>query len=95
VAITHLPAEAYASTVCIKSGARLRLTLPGQDVDGWYPLQVAPAGAAAVVYTSAPADTLAAIVTPTGTAPFCLTTASRSLSSQAASGWQLCVTVRP
>jgi hypothetical protein len=94
VAITHLPAEAGASAVCIKAGARLRLTLPGQGLDGWYPLQVTPDGAAAVAYTTAPTDTLAAIVTPTGTAPFCLSTSTRSLASQAVSSWRLCVTVR-
>src|SRR5262245_10825013 len=42
VVITHLPAEASTSTVCIKARARLRLTLPGQGLDGWYPLQVTP-----------------------------------------------------
>lgn len=94
VAITHLPAEEYASAVCIKAGARLRLTLPGQGLDGWYPLQVSPGDAAAVTYMTAPTDTLAAIVTPTGTAPFCLSTSTRSLASQAAFGWRLCVTVR-
>lgn len=94
VAIVHLPAEAYTSAVCIKAGARLRLTLPGQGLDGWYPLQVTPDGAAAVVYMTAPTDTLAAVVTPTGTTPFCLSTATRSLASQAVSAWRLCVTVR-
>lgn len=94
VAITHLPAETEQSAVCVKPGARLRLTLPGQGLDGWYPLQVTPEGAAAVRYTTAPPDTLAAIVTPAGTAPFCLSTGTRSLASQAAYGWRLCVTVR-
>lgn len=94
VVITHLPAEASTSTVCIKAGARLRLTLPGQGLDGWYPLQVTPGGAATVAYMPASTDTLAATVSPTGTAPFCLTTGTRSLESQAAYSWRLCVTVR-
>lgn len=94
VAITHLPAEADTSTVCMKAGARLRLTLPGEGLDGWYPLQVTPGGAATVVYTTASTDTLAAIVTPTGTTPFCLSTGTRSLESQPAYSWRLCVTVR-
>lgn len=94
VAITHLPAEANTSTVCIKAGARLRLTLPGQGLDGWYPLQVTPDGAATVAYTTASRVLLAATVTPTGTAPFCLSTGTRSLESQPAYSWRLCVTVR-
>jgi hypothetical protein len=94
VVITHLPAQASTSTVCIKAGGRLRLTLPGQGLDGWYPLQVTPGSAATVAYTSASPDTLAATVSPTGTAPFCLTTGTRSLESQEAYSWQLCVTVQ-
>jgi hypothetical protein len=94
VAITHLPAQAQTSTVCVKAGASLRLTLPGQGLDGWYPLQVTPQGAATVAYKPAATDTLAAIVSPTGTASFCLSTGTRSLESQEAYGWRLCVTVR-
>jgi hypothetical protein len=94
VAITYLPAEATPSVVCVKAGARLRLTLLDQGLDGWYPLQVTPGGAATVAYLTAPADTLAAIVTPTGTAPFCLSAFTRSLASQAVYGWRLCVKVR-
>jgi hypothetical protein len=94
VAITHLPAEADTSTVCIKARARLRLTLPGEGLDGWTPLQVTPEGAATVAYTTDSTDILAAIVSPTGTAPFCLSTGTRSLESQPAYSWRLCVTVR-
>jgi hypothetical protein len=94
VAITHLPAQTSPSTVCIKAGARIRLTLPGQGLDGWYPLQVTPGGAATVAYLKAPTDTLAAIVTPTGTTPFCMSAFTRSLASQAVYGWRLCVRVR-
>lgn len=94
VAITHLPAEASTSTVCITARARLRLTLPGQGLDGWTPLQVTPAGAATVAYTTDSTDILAAVVSATGTAPFCLSTGTRSLESQPAYSWRLCVTVR-
>jgi hypothetical protein len=94
VVITHHFYEGNTSAVCIKAGARLRLTLPGEGLDGWYPLQVTPDAAATVAYTTAPTDILAAIVTPTGTAPFCLSTGTRSLESQPAYSWRLCVTVR-
>lgn len=93
VAITHLPAQADTSTVCITARARLRLTLPGQGLDGWTPLQVTPEGAATIAYTTDSTDILAAIVLPTGPAPFCLSTGTRSLESQPAYSWQLCVTV--
>lgn len=92
--ITHQPSEADTSTVCIKASARLWLTLPGEGLDGWTPLQVTPASAATVAYLTGPMDILEAIVSPTGTAPFCLSTGTRSLESQPAYSWQLCVTVR-
>jgi hypothetical protein len=94
VAITHFAVETVPSTVCIKASARLRLTLNGQGLDGWYPLQVTPEGAATVAYTSNSTGILGAIVSPTGTAPFCLTTNTRSTESQPVYSWRLCVTVQ-
>ena len=94
VAITRLPADTQNSAVCIKEGARLRLTLDGRGLDGWVPLQVTPESAATVAYATPSADILVAIVSPTATAPFCLSTSTRSLESQPVSSWQLCVTIR-
>jgi hypothetical protein len=95
VVINHLPAEEADSTVCLKVGARLLPTLlQGQSLDGWTPLQVTPDSAATVSYTTESTDTLAAVVSPTSTTPFCLTTGTRILESQPAYSWQLCVTVR-
>jgi hypothetical protein len=93
-AITHQPAEMNTSTVCLKAGARLRLILPGQGLDGWTPLRLTPPGSATVAYLTAPKDVLSAIVSPTGMTPFCLSTGTRSLESQVADSWQLCVTIR-
>jgi hypothetical protein len=94
VAITRIPADTGNSAVCIKAGARLRLTLDGRGLDGWVPLQVTPGSAATVAYMAESTDILVAIVSPTGTAPFCLSTSTRSTESQPVSSWQLCVTVR-
>ena len=94
MAVTRRPADTQNSAVCLKEGARLRLTLDGRGLDGWVPLQVTPESAATVAYTTEPADVLVAVVSPTGTAPFCLSTSTRSLESQPVSSWQLCVTIR-
>ena len=94
VAITRLPIDTQNSAVCIRKGARIRLTLDGRGLDGWVPPQVTPASAATVVYLAEPADILVAVVSPTGTTPFCLSTSTRSLQSQVEYSWQLCVTIR-
>ena len=94
VAITHRSAEAEPSAVCIKAGAHLRLTLVRDPDRGWDPLQVTPQGAATVTSTTDP-TAVHAIVTPTGTAPFCLSTDTTSpFQTDAVFGWRLCVTVR-
>ena len=54
VAITHHAAETETSAVCIKAGARLRLTLVREPDRGWTPLQVTPQGAATVTSTTDP-----------------------------------------
>jgi hypothetical protein len=94
VVITHLAAEAVPSTVCILAGARLRLSLDSQGLDGWDALQVNPDGAATVASTTNSAGILTATVTPTGTTPFCLAASTRSTASQPVYSWSLCVTVR-
>jgi hypothetical protein len=93
VAITHRSAEAD-SAVCIKAGARLRLTLVRDPDRGWTPLQVTPQGAATVTSTTDP-TAVHAIVSPAGTAPFCLSTYTTSpYPTDELFGWRLCVTVR-
>jgi hypothetical protein len=98
VAITHHPYEGNTSAVCIKAGARLRLTLTG-DWSGWTwgqpPLQVTPEGAATVASTTDPTGTVLAVVSPAGTAPFCLSTSFTNPNSAVdpVEGWSLCVTV--
>jgi hypothetical protein len=94
VVITHLAAETVPSTICIKAGARLRLSLDGQGLDGWNGLQVSPEDAATVTSATDPTGILTATVTPTGTTPFCLATSTRSTASQPVYSWSLCVTVR-
>jgi hypothetical protein len=93
VAITHRPAETETSAVCIKAGARLRLTITVEGEGGWTPLQVTPEGAATVASTTDSTSIVRAIVAPTGTAPFCLSTDTTSATAPALS-WRLCVTVR-
>jgi len=93
VAITHSSVYTNTSTVCIKAGARLRLTLLPEGCCGWTPLQVAPDGAATVRSTTDSEGNMHAIVTPAGTAPFCLSTDTTNPTAPAAS-WRLCVTVR-
>lgn len=99
VVITHHFYEGNTSAVCIKAGARLRLTLTG-DSSGWTwgqpPLQVTPEGAATVASTTDPTGTVHAIVSPTGAARFCLSTGFTNPNSAVdpVYGWSLCVTVR-
>src|SRR5258708_1311180 len=70
VAITHYPGDWYESTVCIKAGARLRLTLTTGGIGSWDPLRVAPEGAATVTCTT-DSTAVHAIVSPAGKASFC------------------------
>jgi hypothetical protein len=93
VAITHSAAYTDTSSVCIKAGARLQLTLLPDGIAGWTPLQVAPGGAASVTSTTDAAGGVRAGVTPAGAASFCLSTATLDPTRPAAS-WRLCVTVR-
>ena len=94
VAITHYSGDWGNATVCIKAGARLRLTLVRDPDRGWDPLQVTPQGAARVTSTT-DRTAVHAIVAPTGTAPFCLSTDTTSpYPTDAVFGWRLCVTVR-
>src|SRR5260221_7287892 len=94
VAITHHAAETETSAVCIKAGARLRLTLVREPDRGWTPLQVTPQGAPTVTSTTDP-TAVHAIVAPAGTAPFCLSNdTTRPYPTNAVFRWRLCVTVR-
>src|SRR5258708_1743510 len=94
VAIPHRSAETEPPAVCIRGGARLRLTLVRDPDRGWDPLQVTPQGAATVTSTTDP-TAVHAIVSPAGTAPFCLSTSTTSpYPADAVFGWRLCVTVR-
>ena len=99
VVITHHFYEGNTSAVCIKAGARLRLTLTG-DSSGWTwgqpPLQVTPEGAATVTATTDATGTVHAVVWPTGAARFCLSTGFTNPNSAVdpVYGWSLCVTVR-
>jgi hypothetical protein len=93
VAITHRQAETGTSTVCITAGARLRLTITVEGEGGWTPLRVTPESAAIVASTTDPTGIVHAIVTPTGTARFCLSTGTTSTTAPYTS-WRLCVTVR-
>jgi hypothetical protein len=63
---------------------------------GQPPLQVTPEGAATVASTSDPTGTVLAVVSPAGTAPFCLSTSFTNPNSAVdpVEGWSLCVTVR-
>jgi hypothetical protein len=94
VAIIHYPGDWYESTVCIKAGARLRLTLTTGGIGSWDPLQVAPEGAAMVTSTT-DSTAMHAIVSPTGKASFCLSTGLMPASpTDPVFSWRLCVTVR-
>jgi len=82
-------------TVCIRAGARLRLTLPDDGYGSWAPLQVTPAGAATVASTTDSKGNVRAIVTPAGTAPFCLSTDLTPTSPTAPDfPWHLCVSIQ-
>jgi hypothetical protein len=93
VTITHSPAEAGTSTVCIRAGARLRLILVPEGTGSWTPPHLTPDGAATVTSTTDPTGNVYDTVTPTGTVPFCLTTDTTDPTAVAAS-WRLCVTIR-
>ena len=93
VPITHSAAYTETSAVCLKAGARLQLTLLQEGTGSWTPLQVAPGGAATVTSTTDSTGNQHATVTPTGTVPFCLSTATTDPTAPAAT-WRLCVTVR-
>ena len=93
VVITYLGSGDW--TVCVRAGARLRLTLPDDGYGTWSPLQVTPAGAAAVASATDSKGNVRAIVTPADTAPFCLGTDLAPESPTAPDLlWQLCVTIR-
>lgn len=95
VAITHYPGDPGLSTACVTAGSRLRLTLPSGGPQTWGPPRVTPAGAATVAATTDSAGTMRALVTPAGTAPFCLTAILTPVSPTAAVAiWRLCVTIR-
>jgi hypothetical protein len=82
-------------TVCVRAGGRLRLTLPDDGYGTWSALQVTPAGAATVASRSDSKGNVRAVVTPTGTAPFCLGTDLAPASPTAPDfPWRLCVTIR-
>jgi hypothetical protein len=93
VAITHSGAYTDTSSVCIKAGARLQLTLLPYGIGSWTPLQVAPDGAASVTSATDAAGGVRASVAPAGTASFCLSTATTDSALPTAS-WRLCVKVR-
>jgi hypothetical protein len=82
-------------TVCIRAGARLRLTLPDGGYGSWAPLQVTPTGAATVASTTDSKGNVHAIVTPTGTATFCLGTDLSPTSPTAPDfPWHMCVSIQ-
>ena len=83
------------STVCVRAGARLRLFLTDDGYGTWNTLQVTPAGAASVASTTDSKGNVSAVVTPAGTAPFCLgTTLMAAVSTSPDYLWRLCVTIR-
>jgi hypothetical protein len=82
-------------TVCIRAAARLRLTLPDDGYGSWAPLQVTPTGAATVASTTDSKGNVHAIVTPTGTATFCLGTDLSPMSPTAPDfPWHMCVSIQ-
>ena len=94
VAITHYAGLTQPSKVCVRAGARLRITLVTDPGWAWGPLRVTPPGAATVASTSA-LPVVRGLVVPAGLTPFCLATdSSSSLPGPPDFPWQLCVTVR-
>lgn len=94
VAITHYPDDPD-ETACITAGSRIRLTLPNGRPMTWSPPQVKPAGAATVASMTDSAGTMHAMVTPAGTAAFCLSmTLSDASPTDPITIWRLCVTIR-
>jgi len=96
VPITFAGYEGNNSTVCITPGARLRLTVVDDGYGSVDPLRVTPKNTATVASTTdSKTGDVHALVTPTGTAPFCLSTELNPTSPTAAVFiWRLCVTVR-
>jgi hypothetical protein len=94
VAITHRPSQPDTTAVCLKTGARLRLTLTAEGEGGWTPFQITPHAAATVTSSADAAGNVHATVSPAGTTAFCLSTATTSDTAPSES-WQLCVTIQP
>ena len=93
VSITHYVTQTVPSTVCLTTGAVLRLML--RSSDGNWGVLVTPKSAATV--TSATGPTMVQYtVSTTGSAPFCLSVSASPLSptDPVYPAWQLCVTVR-
>lgn len=81
--------------VCVRTGARLRLTLPDNGYGTWAPLHISPPGAAAVASMTDPKGNVRATVTPASTSPFCLGTVLAPTSPTAPDfPWHLCVAIR-
>ena len=80
-------------SVCLRPGARLRLTLTVEGEGGWTPFLVVPKDAATVVAATDQDGIVHATVSPSGTASFCLSTETTSPTAPAET-WLLCVTVR-
>lgn len=81
--------------VCVRTGARLQLTLPDNGYGTWAPLHVTPLGAAAVSSKTDPKGNVRATVTPATTSPFCVGTNLAPTSPTAPDfPWHLCVTIR-
>lgn len=93
VAITHYVTETVPSTVCIKTGAVLRLML--RSSDGNWGVLATPSGAATVTSTTSPA-VVQFTISATETIPFCLSVGASPLypTDEVYPPWQLCVTVR-
>ena len=96
VLITFAGYQANDSTICMRPGARLRLTIVDDGYGSVAPLQVTPENAATVASTTDSATgNVHAIVTPARTAPFCLTAVlNPTTPTPPVLGWRLCVTVR-
>lgn len=82
-------------TACVTAGARLRISLVNDGYGTWDPLRVTPDGAATVASTTGSQGNGTALVTPTGTAPFCLSTdLMPAVSTSPVFMYRLCVTIR-
>ena len=92
VSITHYVTQTVPSSVCLRTGAVLRLML--RSSDGHWGVLVTPKGAATL--TSATGPTVQYTVSATGSVPFCLSVSASPLSptEPVYPAWRLCVTVR-